>query len=113
MDRVEVARGARIAHQIGTSEADQQRGQLIANGDIGATAPVYGPAHGPVPRTTSMARAVVTGPPALSMISQRRATMSLPPIVRMLSTYSVAASSSPAVIGRWWVKDWLPCTILW
>src|SRR5699024_1855656 len=96
VDRVEVQRGARVAHQGGTVQVPARVEQFGSALDGGAQL-----GHDSSPRTARVETTVHTGSAARVATSVRVVTMARAERSLTSSTVTVVCSMSPATIGRW------------
>src|SRR5690606_1479960 len=108
VDRVEVAARAGVPHEAGTVDLDRAGADHVTDRQVGQGGAGGLGAHAPSPRTARVEVTVETGsvPPSgrSAAISQRVVTIARPARSTIESTCSTVTSSSPATIGRWWVK---------
>src|SRR5699024_9563086 len=110
VDDVAVAGGSGVVDEGGPGDGDGLRREGLPLAHVGELPHGLLAHRHSSPRTTIVERLVATGASSASMISLRMVTIWCPPAARMASMCSTPRSSSPATIGRWWVKRCSPWT---
>src|SRR5699024_5429891 len=100
VDGVAIAGRSGVANECGAVDADGALADFLALSEFIES----WSAHASSPRIASVETTVATGLPAVSAISQRVVTIAIAARSTIESTCRMVESSSPATMGRWWVK---------